>query len=191
MECEEIRIDTREFTPEDYAENRRQTELLFRLAHTLPTGEEYKQLLKELFGDNLGEGSYIAAPLSGASLEKLKIGRNVYINNNFLAMASGGIIIEDDVKIAAYASVISNNHDPYERPVLTCKPVLIKKGAWIGAHAVILPGVCVGRYAIAAAGAVVHKDVPDYSIVAGNPARLVKTLDAAKFAGDYSTDSVS
>lgn len=184
MECEEIRIDTREFTPEDYAENRRQTELLFRLAHTLPTGEEYKQLLKELFGANLGEDSYVAAPLAGASLEKLKIGRNVFINSNFLAMASGGITIEDDVKIAAYASVISNNHDPYDRPVLTCRPVLIKKGAWIGAHAIILPGVCVGRYAIIAAGAVVHKDVPDYAVAAGNPARVVKHLEEARFTAE-------
>lgn len=181
MECEEIRIDTRQFTPEDYAEDDRQTELLFRLSHTLPRSAEYQQLLQELLGDNLGEGSYIAAPLAGASLEKLKIGKNVYINSNFLAMASGGITIEDDVKIAAYSAVISNNHDPYERPVLTCKPVLIKQGAWIGAHAIILPGVCVGKYSIVAAGAVVHKDVPDYAIVAGNPARLVKTLDAAKF----------
>ena len=49
--------------------------------------------------------------------------------------------------------------------VLTCKPIRIQKGAWIGANAVILAGVSVGKYAIVGAGAVVTKDVPDYAVV--------------------------
>ena len=65
--------------------------------------EEHANVLHELFGENLGEGSYIAAPMNGAALDYLKIGRNVYINTNCLAMARGGITIEDDVLIAANA----------------------------------------------------------------------------------------
>lgn len=181
MNCEETRVDMREMTPEEIKEGNRLTELIFRLNHTMPTTPEYAEILKELFGDNLGEGSYVAAPINGAALDRLKIGKNVYINTNCLAMARGGITIEDDVMIAANASLISNNHDPYDRMVLTCKPVLIQKGAWIGAGATILPGVSVGRYAIVAASAVVTKDVPDYAVVAGTPAKVVKMLDAEKF----------
>ena len=96
-------------------------------------------------------------------------------------MSRGGITIEDNVMIAANASLISNNHDPYDRQVLTCRPVLIKKGAWIGAGATVLPGVSVGKYAIVGAGAVVTKDVPDYAVVLGAPAKVVKMLDPEKF----------
>lgn len=180
MECKETRVDVREHSPEELAEARRQTELLFQLNQTNPVTEEYNVLLKELFGDNIGEGSFVAAPFSGAALNRLKIGKNVFINSNLLAMSRGEITIEDDVMIAANVSLISNNHDPYERMVLTCKPVLIQKGAWIGANAVILPGVSVGRYAIVGAGSVVTRDVPDYAVVVGNPAKVVKTLDAER-----------
>lgn len=61
------------------------------------------------------------------------------------------------------------------------KPVLIRKGAWIGAGATMLPGISIGKHAIVGAAAVVTKDVPDYAIVVGNPAKVVKTLDADKF----------
>ena len=77
--------------------------------------------------------------------------------------------------------LISNNHDPYERQILLCKPVLIRQGAWIGAGATILPGVCVGKYAIVGAGSAVTKDVPDYAVVVGNPAKVVKVLDSERF----------
>ena len=96
-------------------------------------------------------------------------------------MARGGITIEDGAWIAANVQLISNNHDMYDRAVLLCKPVLIKRDAWIGAGATILPGVCVGAHAVVGAGAVVTKDVLDYAVVVGNPARIVKTLDADKF----------
>jgi acetyltransferase-like isoleucine patch superfamily enzyme len=64
---------------------------------------------------------------------------------------------------------------------LTCEEIIIKKGAWIGAGASILPGVTVGKYAIVGAGAIVTKDVPDYAVVVGIPAKVVKTLDKDKF----------
>ena len=83
--------------------------------------------------------------------------------------------------IAANVSLISNNHDPYERQVLTCKPVVIKKGAWIGAGATVLPGVTVGKYAIVGASSVVTHDVLDYAVAVGNPAKVIKMLDASRF----------
>lgn len=152
-----------------------------QLDHTMPFTEEYNQLLKELFGDNLGEGSFVATLLQGACVSTMKIGKGVFINSNLLAMARGGITIEDGAQIAANVQLISNNHDPYDLAVLTCKPVLIKKAAWIGAGATILPGVSVGKHAVVGAASVVTKDVPDYAVAVGNPAKVIKYLDPDQF----------
>ncbi len=182
MNCEEIRVDMREMTAEELEQGRRQAQLVFQFNHAMPMTEEYAMAMKELFEDRIGEGSYVAAPINGAALDRLVIGKNVYINTNCLAMARGGITIEDDAMLAANVSIISNNHDQYDRQVLLCKPVLIQKGAWIGANVTILPGVSVGKYAIVGAGSVVTKDVPDYGVVVGSPAKVVKMLDPEKFA---------
>lgn len=181
MECNEIIVDMRELSAEDREKGRKMTELLFKLNHTMPMSAEYNAVLKELFGDNIGTGTYIAAPLNGAALDKVKIGNNVFINSNLLAMARGGITIEDDVQIAGNVSLLTNNHDPYDRMILPCKPILIKKGAWIGANVVVLRGISIGKHAIVGAGSVVTKDVPDYAVVAGNPAKVIKMLDPEKF----------
>lgn len=181
MECNEIIVDMRELSAEDREKGRKITELLFKLNHTMPMSAEYNAVLKELFGDHIGTGTYIAAPLNGAALDKVKIGNNVFINSNLLAMARGGITIEDDVQIAGNVSLLTNNHDPYDRMILPCKPILIKKGAWIGANVVILRGISIGKHAIVGAGSVVTKDVPDYAVVVGNPAKVVKMLNPEKF----------
>lgn len=69
----------------------------------------------------------------------------------------------------------------YDRYVITCKPVHIKKNVWIGVNVTILPGITVGENAVIGAGAVVTHDVPDNAVVVGNPARVIKYLDAEKF----------
>ena len=181
MEKDEFRVDLRVPDPAARQEETRCEKLLFRLNQTMPGTEEYHQILSELFGDRLGENSMITAPLRGARISAMRIGRNVYINSNLLAMARGGITIEDHVMIAANVQLLSNNHDPYDLLTLICKPIFIREGAWIGAGATILPGVCVGRHAIVGAASVVTKDVPDYAVVVGNPARLIKILDKEKF----------
>jgi acetyltransferase-like isoleucine patch superfamily enzyme len=74
--------------------------------------------------------------------------------------------------------LITENHptDPSKRKTLVCKPIVIKRNAWIGAAATILPGITIGENAIVAAGSVVTKDVPSNTIVAGIPARHVKNI---------------
>ncbi|MDE5834435.1 MAG: galactoside O-acetyltransferase [Ruminococcus sp.] len=181
MDIQEERVDLRKTTPEESEQSKHQIQLLFRLNHTMPMTDEYFEILKELFGSRLGKGSYIIAPLQGACMDMVNIGENVFINSNALMMSRGGITIEDNVMIAGNVSILTNNHDPYERDILVCKPVVIKKGVWIGAGATILPGVTVGKYAIVGASSVVTHDVPDYAVVVGNPARIVKTLDQSKF----------
>ena len=175
------RVDVREFTEEEQEKYRKMDEIVFKLNHTMPNTDEYNNLLKELFGDNIGENSQVMPFISGAAFDQVKIGDNVYINSNPLLMARGGITIEDDVLLAANVQLISNNHDEYDRPVLTCKPIHIKKGAWIGAGATVLPGVTIGKYAIVGAGAIVTKDVGDYEVAVGVPAKIIKKLDEDKF----------
>lgn len=181
MECREVRVDLRKNDPADRAEGQRCARLMFQLNHTMPYTEEYSAILKELFGSNLGEGSYVSAPLSGACVSSMKIGKNVFINSNLLAMARGGITIEDETRIAANVQLITNNHDPYDLDILPCRPILICRSAWIGAGATILPGVRIGRHAVVGAAAVVTKDVPDYAVAVGNPAKVVKMLDKDRF----------
>ena len=96
-------------------------------------------------------------------------------------MSRGGITIGDDVQIAANVQLLSNNHDPYDRQILTCKPIVIKDGAWIGAGASIMSGVTVSKHAIVGAASVVTHDVPDYAVVVGSSAKVIKMLDADKF----------
>jgi acetyltransferase-like isoleucine patch superfamily enzyme len=175
------RIDMNEMSQEERDLMMEQSKILFKLNHTEPMTEEYASLLNELLDGNIGENSTIKTPFAGAAFDRIKLGNNVFINSNCLAMARGGITIEDDVLMAANVQLLSNNHDEYERQVLTCEEIVIKKGAWIGAGASILPGVTVGKYAIVGAGAIVTKDVPDYAVVVGVPAKVVKTLDKDKF----------
>ncbi len=98
-------------------------------------------------------------------------------------MSAGGVIIEDNAMLAANCSIATNNHNFKDRAVLTCKPVHIKRNAWIGMGAIILPGVTIGENAIVAAGAVVSNDVPDNALVGGIPAKIIKMLDGIE---DYS-----
>lgn len=90
----------------------------------------------------------------------------------------GGITIEDNVLIGPKVNLITENHplNPADRKALITKPIIIKKNAWIGAAATILPGVTIGENSIIAAGAVVSKDVPDNVVAGGIPAKIIKTI---------------
>ena len=175
------RVDLDKISAEELKLSIKQTKLLFKLNHTEPMSDEYNKLLEELLDKNIGKNSTITTPFAGAAFHKINIGDNVFINSNCLAMARGGITIQDDVMIAGNVQLLSNNHDEYERQVLMCDEIIIKKGAWIGAGASILPGVSIGKYAIIGAGAIVTKDIPDYAVAVGIPAKVIKTLDPEKF----------
>lgn len=124
----------------------------------------------------LGENSWIAA---GAIVRgHVAIGANSSINPS--AHIAGKVVIGDGVRIAGLASIYGFNHGfdrtdvPIYQQAHTSKGVKIGNGTWIGASAVIIDGVTVGDHCIIAAGAVCTKDVPEYSIVAGNPAKIVR-----------------
>jgi acetyltransferase-like isoleucine patch superfamily enzyme len=178
---EEVRIDVRTQSPERIAEAKRSSDLCFRINHTNPTTPECKELVDELFNHSLGENTVLYPPIFTILADKVKIGKNVTILNNFQCMSAGGLTIEDNTMISLNCTIATNNHDMYDRYVITCKPVHIKKNVWIGVNVTILPGVTIGENAVVGAGAVVTKDVPDNAVVVGNPARVIRYLDADKF----------
>lgn len=171
----ETRIDVTKQTAEELELAASQARLLFRFNTTMPGTEEYDRLMHDLF-PAMGEGSRVGTPLSGVRFHNVRIGRNVIVMPGCLMMSAGGITIEDGAMIAANVQLISNNHDLYERYVITCKPVIIGRNAWIGAGATILPGVTVGENAVVGAASVVTHDVEADTIVAGNPARFIKRI---------------
>lgn len=172
---EEIRIDTTKQSAEELALAAEHSQLVFRFNHALPGSEESDELIHSIFPD-MGENSRVSAPLTAVRPHNVHIGKNVIVMPGCLMMAAGGITIDDGALIAANVQLISNNHDLYERRVITCKAVCIGKNAWIGAGATILPGVTIGDNAVIGAASVVTKDVAPDTIVAGNPARLIKRI---------------
>lgn len=139
--------------------------------------EEITQILSKILDKELQDVT-VFTPLYINCGKHITIGKNVFINFDCTFLALGGITIEDDVLIGPKVSLITENHplNPEERKGLTGKQILIKKNAWIGANATILPGVTIGENAVVAAGAVVSKDVPDNTIVGGIPAKFIKNV---------------
>ena len=94
----------------------------------------------------------------------------------------GPVTIGNHVNLAQGITVTALNHNfsdlnkRIDEQGISTQPVTISDDVWIGANAVILPGVTIGQHAVVAAGAVVTKDVPPYSIVAGVPAKVIKSL---------------
>ena len=109
---------------------------------------------------------------------RVKFGKGVFINHSAILSASGGIEFEDGSMAAPGLRIATINHDMNERHTrYTYGRVLVKKNAWIGMNVTICPGVTIGAYAVVAAGAVVTKDVPDYAVVGGVPAKVIRFLD--------------
>jgi len=139
---------------------------------------EILQILSEITGKITDESVAVFPPLYINNGKNLQIGKNVFINFDCTFLALGGIIIEDNVLIAPKVSLLSEGHpiDPNQRHSLVPGKIHIKKNAWIGANATILPGVTIGENAVVAAGAVVSKDVPDNVVVGGVPAKIIRSI---------------
>jgi len=113
----------------------------------------------------------------------ISIADRVSIVGSFVASAAKKIVIEDDVLIARNVYISDHSHC-YENINIPIKdqginkiaPVTVKNGAWLGQNCVIGPGVCIGRGAVVGANSFVNRDVPDFTVVAGSPAKIVKTF---------------
>jgi acetyltransferase-like isoleucine patch superfamily enzyme len=140
--------------------------------------DQVRNQLSEIIGMEVDESTTVFPPFHTNFGRSIRLGKRVFINHACSFLDIGGITIEDDVMIGPRVNLTSENHplDPSDRKTVLPKPIVLKRNAWIGAGATILPGVTVGENSVVAAGAVVSRDVPPNTVVAGIPAKVVKTL---------------
>lgn len=145
--------------------------------------EEIVDLFSELTGQNVDKSFRLFPPFHTDCGKNIRVGKNVFINACCKFQDQGGIEIGNGVLIGHNVTLATLNHDerPKFRQNIYPKPIKIGDNVWIGSNATILQGVTIGNGAIVGANAVVTKDVPENTIVAGVPARVIKYLDAEKF----------
>lgn len=153
-------------------------EKIQKLNASVATPAEIREVFSEITGEKIDDSVEIRLPIYTDYGSNIHLGKEVYISNGVMFTDLGGIYIDDNALIGPRANIISVNHpaDPKKRRGLELQPVHIKKNAWIGTNATILPGITIGKNSIVGAGAVVTKNVPDNTIVAGVPAKIIKKI---------------
>ena len=107
---------------------------------------------------------------------RIRIGNRCFINSGVILFSACEVTIDDDVALANEVYLMDSDSHGVEGRAVREEPVRIGAGTWVGARSIILPGVTIGRRCLIAAGSVVSRDVPDDTLVAGNPARVVRPL---------------
>jgi acetyltransferase-like isoleucine patch superfamily enzyme len=146
---------------------------------TFNDADEIRALFSELIGKEVDKSVLLIPPFYTAGGDEIRVGRHVFINQNCTFYDLGGLDIADDVMIGPNVSIITMGHplEPSQRRAATIgKPIVVEKGVWIAAGAIIIGGVTVGEHSVVAAGSVVTKDVPANSLVGGNPARVIRSI---------------
>src|SRR5215218_2271745 len=143
------------------------------------TPQEVRALFERLIGAPVDSSFWMLPPFYTDFGKNIRVGKNVFINHCCEFMDRGGITLEDNVLIGPKVNLITINHpvEPSQRRSTFCAPILIKRNAWIGVGASVMPGVTIGENSIVAANAVVTKDVAANTIVGGIPARVINTFD--------------
>ena len=159
-------------------------ELQYDYNNTRPSeGEKRRQLLKQMFAE-IGEGCYIEPPLHANWAGKhVHFGKNVYANFNLTLVDDTHIYVGDYTLIGPNVTIATAGHpidpDLREQAYQYNASVRIGRNCWIGAGAVIVPGVTIGNNVVIGAGSIVTKDIPDNVVAVGNPCRILREV------GDY------
>ncbi|MBR2340034.1 MAG: sugar O-acetyltransferase [Clostridia bacterium] len=142
--------------------------------------DKRQRILREMLAE-IGDGCYIEPPFhSNWGGKHVHLGKNVYVNFNFTAVDDTHIYIGDCTMIGPNVTVATAGH-----PILPTlreqgyqynAPVTIGKNCWIGAGAIILPGVTVGENSVIGAGSVVTRDIPANVVAVGNPCRVLRPI---------------
>ena len=144
-------------------------------------------------GDNVDIGSFCRITVSSEFGERkvksknkirLRIGDNVDIGNNSFISANNNIQVGNHVIMSAYVFITDHDHgfadikkNLHQQPLTENGHIIIKDNVFLGVKSTVLKNVTIGKHSVVAANAVVTKDVPPYSIVAGNPAKIIKQYD--------------
>lgn len=157
-------------------------ELLYTFNQTRPSEQEKRnQLLKQMFAE-IGENCYIEPPFhANFGGKHVHFGKNVYANFNLTMVDDGHIYVGDYTMFAPGVIVATAGHpilpELRETVYQYNMPVHIGKNCWIGAGAIILPGVTIGDQVVVGAGSVVTKDLPSNVVAVGNPCRVVREVN--------------
>lgn len=159
--------------------------VLFRntVINKIPS-RHFRKWIDELLGARYKNGAFTFRRTEVYYPKGLYLGQNSTVGWFTLLDARGGLYIGNNVTIASYVRIIDGKHD-INNPSFPASfaPIVINDYAWICTGAIIIQGVTIGRGAVVAAGAVVTKDVPEYAIVGGNPAKVIGERKARKY--DY------
>ena len=142
--------------------------------------EQRREILHRIF-KTVGDNCVINPPFRCDFGSNISIGDNFTGNFNLTILDEANVVIGDNVFIGPNTSLCTVIHslNPEERNngIMCARPICIGDNVWIAANVVILPGVSIGEGAVVGAGSVVTKDVPPMTIVAGNPARIIKKIE--------------
>ncbi len=152
--------------------------------HACPNGIEIGENSIVMHGAVLHVYNFRAIPHAG-----IKIGKNSLIGEYCIIRGQGGVEIGDRVYTSPMSQIIAVNHvfqdpdQPFTEQGITAEGIVIEDDVWIGSAAIITDGVRIGRGAVVAAGAVVTRNVPEYTVVGGIPAQPIKKIDK-RITGD-------
>ena len=173
-------------TPEIYEfmnrasdEARRITFELNGAYHSMP---EVRVLFPRLFGKPVDPSFRVFPPFYTDFGKNITVGKNVFINACCHFQDQGGITLGDNCLVGHNVVFATLNHGfaPEERQSMLPAPIVVGRNVWIGSNSTILQGVTIGDNSIIAAGSVVTKDVPANAIVAGVPARFIRSISPEK-----------
>lgn len=156
-------------------------ELLYTFNQTRPSEQEKRnQLLKQMFAE-IGENCYIEPPFhANFGGKHVHFGKNIYANFNLTMVDDGHIYVGDYTMFAPSVIVATAGHpilpELRETVYQYNMPVHIGKNCWIGAGAIILPGVTIGDQVVVGAGSVVTKDLPSNVVAVGNPCQVIREV---------------
>lgn len=169
-------------TPEIYEfmnrasdEARRITFELNGAYHSMP---EVRDLFARLFGKPVDPSFRVFPPFYTDFGKNITVGKNVFINACCHFQDQGGITLGDNCLVGHNVVFATLNHGfaPEERQSMLPAPIVVGRNVWIGSNSTILQGVTIGDNSIIATGSVVTKDVPANAIVAGVPARFIRSI---------------
>ena len=140
--------------------------------------DEIRALMSQLIGKDIDSTCYFFPPFYTDCGKNIHMGKKVFINSGCHFQDQGGIFIGDECLFGhnVVLATLNHDHDPNRRADLFPKKIIIGNRVWMGANVSVMPGVTIGDNAIIAAGSVVTKDVPKDTIVAGVPAKVIKSI---------------
>lgn len=144
------------------------------------TPEEVRDYLSRITGREIDETVTLLPPFYVDFGKNIRIGKRCWIQQGCTFFDRGGITLGNDVFIGPKVNLITINHDPDpdNRSATYGRPIVVEDKVWIGINSTVLPGVTIGYGAIVGANSVVTRDVPPMTVVAGNPARFIRKIDA-------------